>query len=429
MLRSVAHVSNRERTAHVLRRLSMGAQPDLIDGLSSTDAAVAKALDLSGKSPVPPAMTAPASYRAAQPTEIVPLIGWWLDQMRSPSRLIEERLVWFWHDHFATSLRKVRAPYLLRQQQVTIREHATGSFADLLHAVAKDPAMLLFLDGITNTVGKVNENFGRECMELFTLGRDGGYTQADVVAASQSFTGWVANLPGMPTSDRLVALGIAPWTAGFIARRHDDSVKTLLGRRGDFNLDQALDVILDQPATGTFIATKLYRQLVGRTPSHDTATRLGKSFAHDYQILNLVEAITADPAFTADDAVRARVRTPVEKLIGILQAAGKNLSTIGPRGTIAANVLRTINYLPFLPPNVGGFPDGTLLLGPHDLVTAFDLLDTLGGPPSAPTNVDALLARFGIFDVSSTSRQVLSAEPDPARRFALAAMSPEFAVT
>ena len=104
MLRSVAHVSNRERTAHVLRRLSMGAQPDLIDGLSSTDAAVAKALDLSGKSPVPPAMTAPASYRAAQPTEIVPLIGWWLDQMRSPSRLIEERLVWFWHDHFATSL-------------------------------------------------------------------------------------------------------------------------------------------------------------------------------------------------------------------------------------------------------------------------------------------------------------------------------------
>ncbi len=429
MLTSVAHVSNRERTAHVLRRLSMGAHPDLIGGLSGTDAAIAKALDLSGKSPVPPAMTAPASYRAAQPTEIVPLIGWWLDQMRTPSRLIEERLVWFWHDHFATSLRKVRAPYLLRQQQVTIRAHTTGSFADLLHTVAKDPAMLIFLDGITNTAGKINENFGRECMELFTMGRDGGYTQADVVAASQSFSGWIANLPGVAATDRLTALGIAPWTAAFIPRRHDDSVKTLLGRRGDFDLDQALDIILEQPATGTFIATKLYRQLVGRAPSHATATKLGKSFANDYHILNLVEAITADPVFTADEAVRARVRTPVEKLNGALQAAGKNLSTVGPRGNVAANVLRTINYLPFLPPNVGGFPDGTLLLGPHDLVTAFDLLDTLGGPPPAPTNVDALLARFGIFDVSPTTRQVLNAEPDPTRRFALAAMSPEFAVT
>jgi uncharacterized protein (DUF1800 family) len=429
MLTSVAQVSNQERIAHVLRRLSMGAHPDLIGEVSDTDAAIAKALDLPGGRPVPPAMAVPVNYRTTQPTDIIPLIGWWLDQMRSPSRMIEERLVWFWHDHFATSIAKVRAPYLLRQQQVTIREHATGSFADLLHAIAKDPAMLIFLDGITNTVGQINENFGRECMELFTMGRQGGYTQADVVAASQSFSGWVPNLPGIPALDRLTALGIAPWTAGFIPRRHDDSVKTLLGRRGAFDLDQALDIILDQPATGLFVATKLYRQLVGQTPSHDTAARLGKSFGHDYQIPRLVEAITADPAFTADAAVRSRVRTPVERLVGILQAAGKNLSTIGPRATVAANVLHTIDFLPFLPPNVGGFPAGTFLLGPHDLVTAFDLLDTLGGPPPTPTKVDALLARFGIFDVSSTSQKVLSAEPDPARRFALAAMSPEFAVT
>jgi uncharacterized protein (DUF1800 family) len=425
----VARVSNHERVAHVLRRLSMGAQPDLIGGVSETDAAIAKALDLSGKSPVPPAMAVPTNYRTTQPTDVIPLIGWWLDQMRSPSRLIEERLVWFWHDHFATSIAKVRAPYLLRQQHATIRSHATGSFADLLHAVAKDPAMLIFLDGRTNTAGQINENFGRECMELFTMGRDGGYTQADVVAASQSFSGWVPNLPGIPAADRLTALGIAPWTAGLIPRRHDSSVKTLLGRRGAFDLDQALDVILDEPATGMFVATKLYRQLVGQTPSHDTAVRLGKAFGHDYQILPLVESITADPAFTGDAAVRSRVRTPVEKLVGILQAAGKNFSLIGPRATVATNVLHTIDFLPFLPPNVGGFPAGTFLLGPHDLVTAFDLLDTLGGPPSAPTKVDTLLARFGIFDVSSTSHEVLNAEPDPARRFALAAMSPEFAVT
>ena len=406
----------------------MGSHPDLLGGLDDTDQAVARALDLSGPARVPPAMAPPASYRTAAPNEIVLLIGWWLDQMRAPSRLVEERLVWFWHDHFATSLRKVRAPYLLRQQHVTIRQHAAGSFADLLHAVAKDPAMLVFLDGITNTAGKINENFGRECLELFTMGRQAGYTQTDVVEASRSFSGWVVNLPDVTPATALAALGIAPWTARLVPRRHDAGVKNLLGRTGAFDLDQAIDVILEQPATGAFIASKLYRQLVGRTPSHPTAQKLGATFARDYQVRHLVEAIVADPAFTADDAVRSRVRTPVEKLVGLLQAARAGPTTVAPRPTAAANALRLINYLPFLPPNVGGFPDGTLLLGPHDLVTAFDLLDALGAPPPGYRSVSDLLARFGVFDVTSTTKRVLDGESDRSRRFALAAMAPEFAV-
>jgi uncharacterized protein (DUF1800 family) len=422
----MSSVSDRERVAHVLRRLSMGSHPDLVPRLSDTDTAIARALDRSGPAPVPPAMDPPPSLKAAQPAQIAALIGWWVDQMHSSSRLIEERLVWFWHDHFATSLRKVRAPYLMRQQHATIRAHAAGSFADLLHAVAKDPAMLIFLDGITNTAGKVNENFGRECLELFTLGRDAGYTQDDVVAASRSFSGWVVNVAGTPASTRVTALGIAPWAAGFIPGRHDSGTKSLLGRTGTFDLDRALDVILEQPATGTFIATKLYRTLVGRDPSSATARRLGATFAHDYQIMGLVDAIVRDPAFTADAAVRARVRSPVEKLVGIQQAAG----TAGARApTVVTNVLRAADYLPFLPPNVGGFPQGSLLLGPHDLVSTFDLLATLDRPPAAAKSVDALLARFSLFDVSSTTRHVLDGEHDPGRRFALAAMSPEFAVT
>ena len=424
---SVTHVSSRERVAHVVRRLGMGPHPDLLEGLSDPDGAVTKALELSGQRPDPPPMPAPASLRAARPADIVPLIGWWVDQMRAPGRLIEERLVWFWHDHFATSLQKVRAPYLFRQQHVTVRKYATGSFADLLHAIAKDPAMLLFLDGITNTVDKSNENFGRECMELFTMGRDGGYTQADVVAASRSFTGWIVNLPELPASARLTDAGIAPWTAAFLPRRHDDSVKTLLKHTGDFDLDGALDVILGDPSTGAFIAAKLYEELVGTAPSSATAARLGATFARSYQIMPLVEAIVSEPAFTADPSVRNRVRTPVEKLVGILQAA--DVTTTGTRAGVAAQALHLGDYLPFLPPNVGGFPSGTLLLGPHDLVSAFDLLDTLGGPPAAPSHVDDLLAQFGLFDVSSSTRSVLEAEPDPARRFALAAMSPEYAVT
>src|ERR1700730_18369895 len=252
-------VSDRERIAHVLRRLSMGSHPDLVDQLADTDTAIARALALPGSPPVPPAMDPPASLKASQPAQIASLISWWVDQMQSSSRLVDERLTWFWHDPFSTSLRKVRAPYLMRQQHVTIRAHATGSFADLLHAVAKDPAMLLFLDGITNTAGKVNEHFGRECLELFTVGRDAGYTQADVVAASRSFTGWVVNVAGTPASARVTPPGVPPWSAGGVPTRHDRGAKTLLGHTGNFDLDQALDIILEQPATGTFIATKLYR--------------------------------------------------------------------------------------------------------------------------------------------------------------------------
>lgn len=428
----MATVSSRERIAHVVRRLSMGAHPDLVAGLADTDAAVAACLARSGPVSTPPALAAPASYRSARPQEVVPLIGWWLDQMRSPARLLDERMVWFWHDHFATSLRKVRVPLFLRTQHVTVRQHATGSFADLLHAVAKDPAMLLFLDGVTNTAGKVNENFGRECMELFTMGRDGGYTQDDVVAASRSFTGWVVNVVGQPASDRLTTLGIAPWTAGFLPNRHDASTKTLLGRTGAFDLDRALDVILEHPSTGPYVTAKLYRQLVGQTPSDATARRLGATFARDYQIQPLVEAIVADHAFTADEAVRARVRTPVEKLIGILQAAGGATAgerlDRGERGLVAAGALRTIDYLPFLPPNVGGFASGPVLLGPHELVSTFDLLGVLADAPAPSKDVDALMARFSIFDVSTSTRRVLEAEHDPGRRFALAALSPEFAL-
>lgn len=428
--------SERERVSHVVRRLSMGVHPDLVAGLESTDVAIARALDLSvGTAPVPPAMEPPASYDTQRPIEIVGTIAWWLDQMRGNPRLIEERLVWFWQDHFATSIAKVRVPYLVHQQHVTVRAHATGSFAELLHAIAKDPAMLVYLDGTSNATGVVNENFGRECLELFTMGIGGGYQQQDVVEASRSFSGWVVNVPGRRFSSRLSALGAAPWESIFIAPRHDAGEKELLGQRGAFDLDTALDVILEHPSTGRFIATKLYRELVGLDPDDRDVHRLGDAFARDWSIMGLVEAITSEPAFTSAAAVRARVRTPVEKLVGIAQAGGDqpfDLGVVRKRASGASGVgqaLRTIGFIPFVPPNVGGFPEGTLLLGPHQLVHTFDLLNVLGAPPAAAADVDGLLARFGIFDVEKSTRRVLEHETDPGRQFALAALSPEFAVT
>ena len=420
----------------MVRRLSLGAHPDELAKLHDTDAAIARALDLTGPAPALLDFPAPAAYGDESLNGIAGPIEWWFARMAAPGRMIEERLVWFWHDHFATSLAKVRSPYLMWTQHVTLRAHATGNFADLLKAVAKDPAMLLYLDGIRNSADMRNENFGRECLELFTLGRDGGYTQDDVVAASRSFTGWVADLPG-----RVGGRLNSPWQSVFIPRRHDAGTKTLLGHTGTFDMDAALDVILEHPSTARFVATKLYRELVGLDPAAATVDRLAGSFRRDYEILPLVDAIVRDEQFTSDAAVRAKYRNPVEKLVAILQATNTDIADLGRgaggkarqagaarRGGSLALALRSMSFLPFLPPNVGGYPKGARLVGPGNLVHTFDLLQVVASAPTAHETVDDLFARFGVIDVSDRSRAVLERHADPATRLALAITSPEFAL-
>jgi uncharacterized protein (DUF1800 family) len=407
----------------------MGPHPSVLPDLHDTGAAVARALDLSAPAAPPLEFPAPADATSGRDlTAIGPPIAWWFERMASSDRMIEERLVWFWHDHFATSLAKVRFPYLMWQQHLTLRQHATGNFAELLTAVAKDPAMLVYLDGITNAAQSRNENFGRECLELFTLGRNGGYTQDDVVAASRSFTGWVVDIPGRVAT----RLG-TPWSAVFVPRRHDAGAKTLLGQTGAFDMDGALQVILDDPSTAKFVAAKLYAELVGLDPSDATTEALAKTFRRDYEILPLVQAIVQTDAFTSDDAVRAKYRTPVEKLVAILQsteAGGIDLGRVRPgnrsqaRGGPLATALRTLSYLPFLPPNVGGYPKGARLLGPGNLVHTFDLLQAVAAPPKS-ASVDDLFARLGVFDISPQSRDAVTRQHAAGTRFALAVASPE----
>jgi uncharacterized protein (DUF1800 family) len=285
--------------------------------------------------------------------------------------------------------------------------------------------MLVYLDGVTNRAGAVNENFGRECLELFTLGRDAGYTQDDVVAMARSCTGWVLDVPGRRRPGPR-ATGGAPFDASFAPRRHDGAPKTLLGRTGRFDLDAALDVVLDHPGCARHVAGKLYRELVGAEPDAATAARLGDNFRRDFEILPLVRAIAAEPAFTGDAAVRVKVRSPVERLVALLQAA-----RVPGRPAAYLPALRTLGYVPFLPPNVGGFPKGGRLLGPHQLLHGLDLLD--GVPATAAEEAgrdpDLLASRFGVFDAASGTRRALAAERDPRRRFALAFAAPEAVVS
>lgn len=417
--------------AHVYRRLSMGPQPDLVASTRTPADAIARALDLSAPAATPAAFMPPTDFDAARDfTQILPVLAWWIGRMQDSPRLIEERLTWFWHDHFATGLQKVRVPYLMWQQHLTIRRNATGNFATLLREISRDPAMLVYLDGTTNSAQSRNENFGREVMELFTLGR-GPYTEQDVVEVARASTGWVNHIPGRPGAR---GLDNPPWTSTFVPARFDSGPKTILGRTGNFDLDGALGVLLDHDATAEHIAGKLYRAIVGRRPSAATVRRLGARFRDSgYEILPLVEAIVDLPDFLAGASVGVKPRSPVEKLVGLVQAVppptgGLGAVGSGGRPSGVTGALRVLGYVPFAPPNVAGFPEGDALIGPHQLVHTMDLLSVYPRRPPVPPALDHLLARFALIDVSDRTRRVLSREPDPARRLALVLASPEYAV-
>ena len=411
--------SRKERIAHVYRRLGVGSHPDLIANTATVEDAIARSLELGHEEPPMDEMEPPLDRESA--TDIATLAGVvtsWLETMASSPRVIEQRLVWFWHDHFATAVQKVRIPYLFWVQHQTVRSLATGSFTDLLHAVSTDPAMLLYLDGARNHRDGINENYAREVMELHTMGT-GNYSQKDITEAARALTGWVVNAPYGRSFSRGI-LGEEPWAAVFAPFRHDNGIKTVLGVTADFEPGELIDLLLEQPATAEFISTKLYKELVGLQPEPTTVAGLAADFRADYSIMGLVEAIVCHPVFVSDEAVRSKVRTPVERLVAIAQGLGTGEVT-----TDAGLALHMVAYLPFNPPSPAGYPKGSVLLGPHQLVHSFDFLAA-----TKPQDLDtqSLIDRLGIPDITEGTRAVIDAATDPATRTALAVNSPEFAL-
>ncbi len=423
--------STNEQISHVARRLGFGVEPGILDA-TTVDEAVAAAIDLSGTTPAPENLTVPADIdEARSPEQRIAPYTYWFTQMLTGPRRIEERLTWFWHDHFATSIRKVKVPYLMFGQHLTLRQHATGSFADMLYAVATDPAMLLYLDGVKNKKGAINENFGREVMELFTMGRS-SYTEADVIAASKAFSGWI-----VPRGERAVARGLEQWASVFIPFLHDDSIKTLLGTTGALDAADAVDIILEQPATATFVGAKLYREVIGLEPDPNTTDLIAAAFRRDYAVMDLVAAIVDDPAFTSDASIRSKVRTPLERAVGVAQAFPNQLETAARndrgtrrrvRGREVVQALQRTGYMPFNPPNVAGYPKGHRLLGPYTLVHGFDVAALL---PEAIDSISTteLTERLGLFDLTPQTRTALDGVDDPHTKAALAINAPEYIVT
>lgn len=261
----------------------------------------------------------------------------WITQMAHSKAQLREKMTLFWHDHFACQL-PVQYFVVLQQNNV-LRKHALGKFGDLLHAVSKDAGMLRFLNNQQNRKDHPNENFAREVMELFTLGR-GNYTEKDIQEAARAFTGWSSNMKG-----------------DFIFRKnwHDTGEKTFLGRTGNFGGADILNILLKEKQTARYLTEKIYRFFVHQKVDEAMVDKWAEEFYQsDYDVSQLLRTIFTSDHFYQSQFMGHRVKSPVEYLAGMMRM----LDARFPDEDGPIFIQKVLGQILFRPPNVAGWPDG-----------------------------------------------------------------------
>ncbi len=285
------------------------------------------------------------------------LRAWWLYVlMNSPHPLLEKMTI-FWHNHFATSNAKVQNVGTMYRQNQLLRRHALGRFGPLLQEMSKDPAMLIWLDGVANKKGKPNENYARELMELFSLGV-GNYTEQDIRQAARAFTGW----------------GIRNDQFHFEKDDHDNEPKTVFGKTGNLGGEEIVKLCLEKPVCAKFIVRKLIRYFISETlqPEDALVEPLAMQLRNsDLDIKKLVAVILRSNLFFSPEAYRARVKSPVEFAVEIIHLLEGRADAIQ-----LAEILDPLSQRLFAPPSVKGWDGGpawlnsTTLLLRHNLAMA-----------------------------------------------------------
>ncbi len=382
------------------------------------------------------------AYNRAVSAATTDMQRWWMDRMISTSTPLSEKLTLFWHGHFATSVAKVRNPTLMYMQNLLFRRAGGGSFATLMQEVAKDGAMMVWLDTITDKKANPNENFAREMMELFTLGV-GNYSQQDVVSGARSFTGWNYN--------RLVYRYV------FDPLQHDFGSKTYLGQTGNWNGENIVSIATARPESPRFILAKLWSHFAYPVATTDNVvTDLLGAYGAGMSISGALRAIFLHPAFLGATTRTGLVKQPVEYLAGAARALGLNASLTPTNSNASASGSAPINTqattptrfgvtLPriagalgqklFDPPNVGGWGQNGYWL---DTVTAQvrlevglllarrgDISTVQSAPPSQ--RLDATANLLGLDGWGSTTAAALNQVTSrPVELVALALASPEY---
>ena len=266
---------------------------------------------------------------------------WWLYRMVHTRRPLEEKMTLFWHHHFATAVYKVDNSNRMWQQNQTFRRYGMGSFRTLLQHVARDPAMLVWLDGRDNHVGQPNENFARELLELFTLGVGNGYSEKDVREAARSFTGWQG--------------GDGPGGFVYNPGAHDDGEKTVLNQTGNWHADDVCDILARHPQTARFLTTKLFKFFVHDNPTNSDIDKLSKVYLdNQFDIRAVLQAIFTSDVFYSDAARFAKIKSPVEFCVMTIRAYDAPLSAARDLHRALENMGQDL----FNPPNVKGWGEG-----------------------------------------------------------------------
>ena len=305
------------------------------------------------------------------------LRAWWYREMLETDSPLTEKMTLFWHNHFVSSQQKVKSPVLMARQNQLLRRHALGNFGELLHAVARDPAMVVYLDNVSNKKSSPNENFAREVMELFTLG-EGHYSEQDIKEAARAFTGW--------SLDRKTG------EYRFYRMLHDSGEKTVLGRRGKFNGDEVLDILLAQPATAEFVTGKLWREFISPVADATEVKRLASVFRDSrYNTRALMRALLTSESFYARQNRAVLIKSPVELVVGTLRLFEIHPADLRPVALAARNLGQDV----FGPPNVKGWPGGETWINSATLLGRRQLLARLFRAEEMPVASDDDMAGRG----------------------------------
>lgn len=281
--------------------------------------------------------------------------AWWFRRMLQTKAPLREKMTLFWHDHFATSIQKVREPVMMLNQNELFRSHAFGSFRELARSIVMDPAMMMYLDTQNSRKGKPNENFARELMELFTLG-EGNYSERDISEAARAFTGYqIDRFTGGVTHNR---------------RQWDEEKKTILGKTGAFNGTDVIDLIFDQPAAARFMVKKIWEFFVHDSLAASAADALAAVFRKaDYRMAPLLREIFLSREFYSEASIRSQIKSPVQFLIQLL----KQLEISEPPAGFAITAQQQLGQVLFMPPNVAGWDWGQAWINTNTLLTRYNL--------------------------------------------------------
>ena len=367
----------------------------------------------------------------------------WVYKMVTTDAPFVEKVALFWHRVFATAQTKLIQGKVMSTQLDMLQTYGLGSFREILVQLSKNPAMLMFLDNQDNHKGSINENYGREILELFSMGV-GNYTEDDIKECARAFTGWtVANTDYMALKMRnntMRPYGYIAWQFKYDESDHDSGEKTFLGETGNFTGEDVIDIICKQPATAAFVARHLYHYFVADEfpvpqwphfpPKNPVAIKVMTDayFASNYSIKAMLRALFLSNSFKSEASWNARVKSPVELVVGTLRLAG---GYSGPGSDVYGHVAAS-GYMGqdiFAPPSVEGWMGGSdwistgsmvqrvnfagNIVGDLDREGVVELINNIrsdSGSPATPESlVSASLEHLGNMQVSDDTREGLVA--------------------